>query len=187
MRPPVFTALAGDLGASMLVYLCFNKPVFINPIALTAALAVIILGIALDIKGWMPGPIDAKIVSKKVIFVLILVATALLAYTVLAPWLFPPFAITVPRNNVVVDQMTAVYGHGAIPGASVEVWVTDEYGQKWSQGVVHSRQDGSWECPSVQIGQKQGQSHGETYLISADLTLSDGTIYPSNLVPVKRS
>lgn len=187
MRTPVFTALAGDLGASMLVYLCFNEPVFINPVAVTGALAITLLGIALDVKGWMPGPIDAKIVSNKVIFVLILIVTALIAYTVLAPWLFPPFAITIPENNGVVDQITTVNGHGAVPGASVEVWVTDVYGQKWSQGVVHSRQDGSWACSLVQIGQKREQDSGKTYLISADLTLSDGTVYPSNVVRVERS
>lgn len=183
MRSPVFTALAGDLGASMLVYLCFNKPVFINPVAVTGALALIILGVALDIKGWIPGLND----TKKITFVLVLIATALLTYTVLAPWLFPIFAITVPENNGIVDQMTTVHGHGAIPGASIEVWVTDKYGQKWSQGTVHSQQDGSWECSPVQIGQKREQDGGETYLISADLTLSDGTVYPSNVVQVKSS
>lgn len=185
---PVIASLAATFIDHLLLY----EPLYmnINYIFIILILAILSKVLSYDIfeKSFPVIKKISTVLRSKVNIqkALLLFGVIVLVCLITFHYLFPPFEITEPKEGNYVDSTSTIYGHGAIPGSLVRLFVIDRYGQHWSQGTVISTDSGLWVFNGVHFGQSGSEYFGQDFKIFADLT-KDGRSYETQQIDVVRS
>ncbi len=93
------------------------------------------------------------------------------------------FKIINPKNGNAVPHKIKVLGGGGIPGSEIQVFVITSI-DRFPQGVTKAGTNGRWTVFPVYIG--ESHQRGLEVEIYAVMTTSEGNVYESNYIKVKR-